>query len=93
VKTAWTPPAVADLDHLVRQIAKDDIEAAFRTEDRVIAAVARLERHPASGRPGAWRDTRELVVGHTPYLVIYRLREETLEILRVIHGAQKWPPT
>jgi toxin ParE1/3/4 len=92
VKSDWTPPAFADLDNLVRQIAKDNIDAAFRAEDRIMAAVARLERYPASGRVGVWRDTRELVVVQTPYLVIYRIRDEAVEILRVIHGAQNWPP-
>ncbi len=58
-----------------------------------MAAVARLERYPASGRMGALRHTRELVVVQTPYVVIYRVAEEALEILRVIHGAQNWPPT
>ena len=58
-----------------------------------MAAVARLERYPAIGRKGALRDTRELVVVQTPYVVIYRIAEEALEILRVIHGAQNWPPT
>jgi toxin ParE1/3/4 len=93
VKAVWTPPVVADLDHLVRHIGKDNIDAAFRTEDRVMAAVARLERHPPSGRVGARRGARELVVAQTPYLVIYRIRQKAVEILRVIHGAQNWPPS
>jgi toxin ParE1/3/4 len=93
VKSHWTLPAVADLDQLVRHVAKDNVDAAFRIEDRIMAAVARLERHPASGRPGALQDTRELVVVRTPYLVVYRLNQQAVEILRVIHGAQNWPPT
>jgi len=39
----------------------------------------------------AGRITRELVVSHTPYVVICVLLEECLEIVRVLHGAQRWP--
>jgi len=44
--------------------------------------------YTAQGRvPG----TRELVVTGTPYIVAYRVRDETVEILRVFHAARKWP--
>jgi addiction module RelE/StbE family toxin len=93
VRADWTPAAVADLDELVRHIAKDNVDAAFGTEDRVLVAIRRLERYPASGRVGVLRGTRELVVVQTPYLVVYRIAEDAVKILRVIHGAQSWPPT
>ena len=45
----------------------------------------------ALGRPGRVEGTRELVVPDTPYLVPYRGRGHAVEILRVFHGARKWP--
>ena len=50
-----------------------------------------LAQHPALGRPGRVEGTRELVVPDTPYLVPYRVRGHAVEILRVFHGARKWP--
>ncbi|HLH88791.1 MAG TPA: type II toxin-antitoxin system RelE/ParE family toxin [Xanthobacteraceae bacterium] len=35
--------------------------------------------------------TRELVIVGSPYFVPYRVRGERVEILRVIHGARRWP--
>ena len=35
--------------------------------------------------------TRELVVPRTAYIVPYRVREDVVEILRVLHGARRWP--
>ena len=37
--------------------------------------------------------TRELVIARTPFVVVYRVRQkpERVEIIRVLHGAQKWP--
>jgi plasmid stabilization system protein ParE len=26
-----------------------------------------------------------------PYIAIYRVRAEVIEIARILHGAQKWP--
>jgi toxin ParE1/3/4 len=47
-----------------------------------------------AGRPGRKRGTRELVISRTPLVVVYRIRPkmQRIEILRVLHGAQRWPP-
>ena len=34
---------------------------------------------------------RELVISQTPFLVAYRVHNETIEVLRVLHGAQRSP--
>jgi toxin ParE1/3/4 len=52
-----------------------------------------LADNPHMGRPGRVPGTRELVVTRTPYIVPYRVRGDTLEILRVYHGARRWPDT
>jgi toxin ParE1/3/4 len=56
-----------------------------------MAAVSRLIVHPESGRPGRRNGTRELAVARTPYLVAYRLKSDVIEVLRVMHGRQRWP--
>jgi len=35
--------------------------------------------------------TRELVFPGLPYIVVYRIQDQDLEILRIYHGAQDWP--
>jgi len=35
--------------------------------------------------------TRELIINGTPYLVAYRIRDDTVRIVRVIHGSRQWP--
>jgi plasmid stabilization system protein ParE len=35
--------------------------------------------------------TRELPLPPLPFVVVYRLRGEAVEIARVLHGAQRWP--
>ncbi len=53
-------------------------------------AAADLERWPNIGRPGWTENTRELAVAGLPYLVIYRVAQEAVHVLRIHHGAQNW---
>jgi toxin ParE1/3/4 len=64
---------------------------AARIVERIATSVDRLATHPTLGRPGRVPGTRELVVSGTPYLIPYRVHGKTVEILRVFHGARKWP--
>ena len=54
-------------------------------------SVSRLVTFPEMGRRGRVLGTRELVIASQPYLVAYRIRGQTIHILAVLHGAQKWP--
>jgi addiction module RelE/StbE family toxin len=91
VRIRWTRRADSDLYTAYDFIAQDDRRAAARTIERIRQATAHLEKQPRMGRFGELDGTHELVVTGTPFIVIYRLAEGLIEILRVIHGAQKWP--
>jgi len=34
---------------------------------------------------------RELVIVRTPYIAAYQIADDTVKILRILHGAQQWP--
>jgi addiction module RelE/StbE family toxin len=89
----WTSPAEDELDEVWSFIAVDNIDAADRTVERLRLAAATLGEHPGIGRLGRMADTRELVVPSLPYLLIYRVVGQTVFILRVYHGARRWPPS
>ena len=36
--------------------------------------------------------TRELVLTR-PFLTVYEVREEEVQVLRILHGARQWPPS
>jgi toxin ParE1/3/4 len=88
----WLPRALADRDAQIDFIAKDSSKAAIEQGDRIEEQVEVLGSYPAIGRKGRVAGTRELVVSRTPFIVVYRIRLERIEILRVLHGAQMWPP-
>jgi toxin ParE1/3/4 len=87
----WLKRALANLDAEAAFIARDRPSAAARVVEAITATVELLAQHPALGRAGRVEGTRELVVPDTPYIIPYRVRGHTVEILRVFHGARKWP--
>ena len=87
----WLKRASANLEAEADYIARDRPEVAQSVLDTIARAVQLLAQYPGSGRPGRVEGTRELVVPDTPYLVPYRVRGNAVEILRVFHGARKWP--
>ena len=91
MRIRWLRRALRNLDDNAEYIARDNPDAAARIVERIATSVERLTTHPASGRPGRVPGTRELVIAVTPYIVPYRVRGATVEILRVFHAARKWP--
>lgn len=91
----WTEPASDDLLGIVEWINARQPKAAESVGRRILTAVERLRSYPLRGRPGRSPDTRELVISGLPYLVVYSVdspNAETVNILRVLHGAMLWPP-
>jgi toxin ParE1/3/4 len=91
VRVKWLKRALENLKEEAQYIARDDSQAAARVVQRITASVDRLAIDPALGRAGRVAGTRELVISGTPYLVPYRVRGGTVEILRIFHGARRWP--
>jgi toxin ParE1/3/4 len=88
----WSPQAIADLAALRAYIEQDNPEAAQRIALHIIHNVEHLlPNSPEMGRPGRVPGTRELVIPRTPFIVPYRLVGNTIQILRIFHGARRWP--
>ncbi len=91
MRVLWTLPARDDLARQRTFLQRRNPRAARRIVRAIIDAVALLPQAPGMGRPGRVAGTRELVVPSTPYLVPYRVRGDRREVLRVLHGALRWP--
>jgi toxin ParE1/3/4 len=92
LRLRWTRLADADLESIAQYIGQDSPAAAVRVVLELIEqAETLLPRHPAIGRAGRVLGTRELVIGHLPYIVAYRIRDKDVEILRVLHTSRAWP--
>lgn len=91
MKVRWRPAAEADRDRIIDTIAQDNPVAAIGLGDLIDRRVAELPKHPKLHRVGRVKGTREMVV-HPNYIVVYRIVRSAIEILRVLHNAQQWPP-
>lgn len=91
MRLVWDSFALADRRAIYDYIEPEDPRAAVRIDERLSTAVERLRDFPQSGRPGRVDGTRELVVGGTPYIIAYRVGADHVRLLRVLHGAQRWP--
>jgi toxin ParE1/3/4 len=88
----WSPEAIEDLNSLRAYIAEDDPVAARRVALHIMRSIEQLlPDSPQLGRPGRVPGTRELVIPKTPFIVPYRLQRNVIQILRVYHGARRWP--
>ena len=72
-------------------ITKDNEQAAENLVARLVRAIGRLEDFPQLGRPGRVEGTRELSVSGVPYVVVYRVEDEAVVILAVMHTRRNWP--
>lgn len=92
MRVEWTTLAQADLKHMYTYIKEDNPRAAIAVLAGIRSAVrGQLAISPHAGRPGRVAETRELVAPRLPYLVVYRVSSQRIQILRVLHGAQQWP--
>ena len=85
-------PAAEDLERICTWIERDHPDAAKRVAATIYNGIAQLRSFPGlsrvSSRMSGWR---ELVFAPLPYIAVYRVREEMIEIARIFHGAQDWP--
>jgi toxin ParE1/3/4 len=91
VKIIWLTNARNDLKALRRYIACENPRIAAQIAKQVIDIVQHLADHPEMGHPGRIHNTRELIVSGTSYIIPYRVINNTVEVLRVLHAAMKWP--
>jgi len=91
MRVRWSRPARQQLDRQAAYIAIDNPVAARLVVQRVRAAARGLATHPLKGRPGRVLDTRELVVAHTSLIIAYKVIDQVVFIVAVMHGAQEWP--
>ena len=91
MKIKWVRLALTDLDEAAAFISQDNPQAAKRIVKRIRDAVRLLSDQPDAGRPGRVHGTRELVIADTPFILPYRVVQNTVQILRVLHGSRSWP--
>ncbi len=89
MRIRWTPAAAADLQNLSDYLKDHHPHYRQPTVRKVYAAVQSLKEWPHRGRAGREEGTRELLFPPLPYIAVYRVKGQSIEVLRIYHGAQE----
>lgn len=88
MRIRWTPPAVADLQNISNYLEEHKPEFRLSTLRKLYESIRGLKETPYIGRPGRVEGTRELVFPPMPYVAVYHVSGQNIEIWRIYHGAQ-----
>ncbi len=91
MRVRWTEPAAGDLTRIVERIREENPAASQRIARMIYQSIAALGTMPNRGRIGTVAGTRELVFSPLPYIAVYQIIEDQLQVLRIRHAAQDWP--
>jgi toxin ParE1/3/4 len=94
MRVRWTTDAADDLERICDYIAESRPDAARRVAQSVVERIGTLKAFPNLGRDGRVQGTREITFPPLPFVAIYEVLEKQGEVwvLRLLHGAQQWPP-
>jgi toxin ParE1/3/4 len=87
----WTEEAANDLECIADYLFEHAQAHADELVRQIFEAPSVLLRFPHRGRPGKKEGARELVLPAAPYIIVYRIAGGAIHIVRILHGAQKWP--
>ncbi len=91
MRIRWTPAAAADLQHISDYLEEHHPRYRAPTMRKLYEAVRALKQWPQRGRIGREEGTRELFFSPLPYVAVYRVAEQNVEVLRIYHNAQDRP--
>jgi addiction module RelE/StbE family toxin len=92
VRVRWLSSALRELDRVYEYVARENPRAARSVFKKIRSTASRIGRFPEAGRHGHVRGTREIVVTDLPYLVVYRVGSNSIDIIRVLHTSMDRSP-
>jgi toxin ParE1/3/4 len=89
MEVRWSLPAAEDLERICERIERDNPEAARRVARTIYDGCGRLKDFPNLGRASRrMAGRRELTFAPLPYIVVYQVKRNAIEISRIFHRAQ-----
>ncbi|MGC2111804.1 MAG: type II toxin-antitoxin system RelE/ParE family toxin [Candidatus Korobacteraceae bacterium] len=87
----WTTNAATDFTDIVERIRAESPDTALHVARTIYDGIAVLQTSPNQGRIGLAENTRELVFAPWPYIVVYEIIEDQVQVLRIRHTSRNWP--
>jgi toxin ParE1/3/4 len=89
MRIRWTPAAVADLQSIDAYLREHHPHYEHPTMRKLYDSILSLKEFPLRGRTGRVEGTRELLFPPLPYIAVYRVKDDAVEVLRIYHAAQE----
>ena len=91
MKLRYARRARTDIDGIHEYIAQYDQRAASSVARHIRSAAQLLAKYPGLGRATDIPGARVFPIAPFPYLIYYRMTDDTLEIVHVRHGRRDAP--
>lgn len=87
----WTKPFTQNLESARLYIMAEDPQAAASVLKRILGTLNTLSLFPESGKENKQKiGTRHIPIPKTPFVIAYRIKNNTVELLALWHQSQKW---
>ncbi|MDD1744314.1 MAG: type II toxin-antitoxin system RelE/ParE family toxin [Candidatus Methanoperedens sp.] len=86
----WSPRAVSNLEEICKYIARDSKHYASLFAKKILIIIKNIPQFPRSGRAVpeySDENLREKV--YQNYRIVYRLKDDSIEIVAICHGAKQ----
>jgi toxin ParE1/3/4 len=91
MRVRWTMAASVDLEVIAEYLFEETPDNAARLIRELYRTPNTLKNFPERGRIGRKEGTRELILSALPYVFVYEIKGQDIFVVRILHGAQKWP--
>jgi addiction module RelE/StbE family toxin len=88
MRIRWTTAAAADMQGISNYLKDHHPQYRQPTMRKLYERIRALKDAPYLGRPGRESGTREIFFPPMPYVAVYRVREDAIEIVRINHTSQ-----
>jgi toxin ParE1/3/4 len=91
MKVIWSAASARHFQEVIDYLQGESPAGTITIRRRILETVLRVGQMPYSGRIGRIDGTREAVVPRSPYIVVYQVYSQAVEIVGIWHGARLWP--
>jgi toxin ParE1/3/4 len=91
MRIRWSPGAANDLERIRNYLAEYQPLFCRPTVRKLYDAARSLKQFPNRGRLSRETGARELIIAPLPYIIVNRVLQHAVEIIRIVHTSQDWP--
>lgn len=91
MQVKWLKWALRNLEQARNYVFQDNPTAAQELIIKIQNAANQLQKYPFMGKNSRVECTKELIISNSPYILIYRVKEESVEVLRILHTSKRYP--